>query len=1143
MKKFLTLSIILLISSILFGQSNYIFLNENNKIEPEISVLEKSEKDILIKISLNSFRFDEVNTPKGVELIPVIENFNNILKEGVPSLPYITKALMIPDNSYAVYEIVSADYQILTDISIAPSKGSILRTINPDDVPYKYGSIYKTNAFFPEEICDISDPYNIRNIKGVNISISPFSYNAISKELKIYKEILVRIKYSEDNSKNTSSENIERPSGEFEKIYSNLFINYSNDSKYTPLAEGTPGKMLIIVKDTYAGEMSDFVKWKREKGIETEMVLTSTISSSLTATQLKSYIQNYYNNNNLTYVLLVGDDADVPSMRISYSEGTCASDNSYAYLAGNDSYADIFIGRFSGNSTANIKTQVERTIHYEKILDETATWLGNAFGSASAEGAGGGHNGESDVQHMNLIRTDLQNYGYTVTHVNESGGSNSQISTALNNGVGVANYIGHGDVDEWVNTSFVNSNVNSLTNENKLPFIWSVACVNGDFASNTCFAETWLRATNNGNPTGAIAFLGSTINQTWVEPMNGQDEMVDILVESYSANIKRTFGGISFNGMFYMIQRGGYGQEMADTWTIFGDPSIMVRTKTPSAMAITHPPVFSIGSSIFPVNCNTENALACLSIVNNGNTEIIGYAYVTGGIANIPLPTQILPGSLKLTVTAYNKITFQSDIQAVVPDGPYIISDSFSINDSQGNNNGFADFGETIKINQGLKNVGIETASNVSAVLSTTHQEVIIQDNTADFGNIASEGTTTVNDAYTIEIPYFIPDQEIIPLRLYITDSDENSWESFYNITVNAPKVELGFIGVNDENGGNNNGRIDENETVKLTFKISNNGHGKLPEGTAILSTESEYAIISIPSIPFNAIDANENEIIEFEVNISDNIPYDDNEICFSFISNSNGYSYSLSMCLPIGLAIEDWESNSFTTFTWENTDSRAWTIVSNEKYEGNYSAKSGNISHSQTTSLKIILDVTQNSNIEFYRKVSCEAYSSWWGYCDYLAFYIDDIQKGIWAGTQDWSAETYEVSTGSREFKWMYIKDVSQSTGSDCAWIDNIILPPFSTSVIVTNEDIEINENKLDIYPNPAKNVVNILFNVNDNLSSNIKIYNISGQVVYELSNIEFEKGANHAIINSDSFVNGNYFVEIITKNEIYRSRFVVNK
>ena len=107
--------------------------------------------------------------------------------------------------------------------------------------------------------------------------------------------------------------------------------------------------------------------------------------------------------------------------------------------------------------------------------------------------------------------------------------------------------------------------------------------------------------------------MGSTINQSWTEPMTAQDEMIDILMETYASNIKRTFGGLSFNGMFKMIEAGGEGQSMADTWTIFGDPSLMVRTKTPQAMNISHNAVMTIGETSFQVNCDEENTLVSIT--------------------------------------------------------------------------------------------------------------------------------------------------------------------------------------------------------------------------------------------------------------------------------------------------------------------------------------------------------------------------------------------------------------------------------------------------------------------------------------------------------------------------------------------------
>jgi hypothetical protein len=116
-----------------------------------------------------------------------------------------------------------------------------------------------------------------------------------------------------------------------------------------------------------------------------------------------------------------------------------------------------------------------------------------------------------------------------------------------------------------------------LTNNEAWPFIWSVACVNGDFVNGTCFAEAWLRASTGGLPAGAAAFLGSTINQYWDPPMCAQDEMNDLLVAAAENETACTFGALSVGGFIKMNDVYGiYGEDMTDTWTCFGDPSLIV---------------------------------------------------------------------------------------------------------------------------------------------------------------------------------------------------------------------------------------------------------------------------------------------------------------------------------------------------------------------------------------------------------------------------------------------------------------------------------------------------------------------------------------------------------------------------------------
>ena len=152
---------------------------------------------------------------------------------------------------------------------------------------------------------------------------------------------------------------------------------------------------------------------------------------------------------------------------------------------------------------------------------------------------------------MDIIRELLLDYTYVeIDQIYDPTGTVAQGEAALNEGRSILNYTGHGSNGSFGNgCPMNNTDVNGLENSGMWPFIWSVACVNGEFHIGTCFAETWLRATDSeGNPTGAITTLMSTVNQAWNPPMAGQDEMNAILAESYSNNTKRTFGGLSLMG-------------------------------------------------------------------------------------------------------------------------------------------------------------------------------------------------------------------------------------------------------------------------------------------------------------------------------------------------------------------------------------------------------------------------------------------------------------------------------------------------------------------------------------------------------------------------------------------------------------------
>jgi hypothetical protein len=204
----------------------------------------------------------------------------------------------------------------------------------------------------------------------------------------------------------------------------------------------------------------------------------------------------------------------------------------------------------------------------------------NRLGMGVASNQGPGHYGEYDNQHMDLIRADELAYGFTaVDQIYDPTATRAMVTSALNAGRRMVNYCGHGSDTSWGTTGFSNTDVSALANEGKLPFIQSVACVNGNFGPGTCFAEAWLRSTRNGAPIGAVGAYMSSINQYWDEPQYAQDESVDL----FRAEACWSLGGLWFAGSCRMMDlMGASGHDMFMTWICFGDPSLRILGTQPA---------------------------------------------------------------------------------------------------------------------------------------------------------------------------------------------------------------------------------------------------------------------------------------------------------------------------------------------------------------------------------------------------------------------------------------------------------------------------------------------------------------------------------------------------------------------------------
>jgi hypothetical protein len=627
-----------------------------------VTVVESTEDHTVVRFEVSGFTREAVEIG-GQEYVALSCGKEGVLlKAGEPAVPRLCRSVIIPDDAEMELRVLGMEYRDFGSTRVVPSKGNLLRTVNPAEVPYSFGPVYEGDAWYPAELTALREPYILRDFRGVVVEVNAFRYHPGLEVLRVYTSVTVEVRRQGPGRVNVldRAEPLTHVAPEFDLLYERHFLNYRDlPLRYTPVME--VGQMLIITYDAFHAAMEPFVAWKVQKGIATTLRDISTIGN--TSGAIRDTIQAMYDatGGDLAWVLLVGDAAQVATPTASGG----SADPTYAKVAGSDDYPDLFVGRFSAQTVADVETQVERTVEYERDAQAGADWY--HMGTGIASNLGPGHHGEYDNEHMNLIRGDLLAFTYSsVDQIYDPGATASQVTTALNTGRSIVNYCGHGTSTSWSTTGFSSWNVNALSNDDMLPFIISVACVNGRFATGTCFAEAWLRATHNGNPSGALATYMSSINQTWNPPMDAQDEAVDLLCSTQ----KTTFGGICYNGSCRMIDiNGSGGVALFNTWHIFGDPSVQVRTTTPEPMSVTHEGEIPLGRTTFDVTVDGMRRVLC-ALAYQGT--LLGSAY-TGidGTAVIPIEGELPVGEyITLTVTTFNKLTYIADILVVASGSP-----------------------------------------------------------------------------------------------------------------------------------------------------------------------------------------------------------------------------------------------------------------------------------------------------------------------------------------------------------------------------------------------------------------------------------------------------------------------------------------
>ncbi len=536
--------------------------------------------------------------------------------KGEPALPYYNDLLAISSEKNVSVKVVSSSYKEYSASAVLPAVGPYLA--NSKKPAVSESKVYTTNSFYPAFTTQVEGVNTYRSLPYASVAVYPIQINPVTKKARCYSKITYRLTYdSKDGLKSLKSKKESLES--FKEILSNpKSIDNLKDESSDLRASYSSYDYVIVTTNTYTAAAKKLADWKTMLGYR----CTTVVKSSWTETEVLNSVRNIYKSQSILpdYLLILGDHQDVPGVKTTLSSTTFYSDNPYSRVKDTESngsghYAsDVATGRISPENATQANLIVDKIINYEKNPPTSSAFYNKVLDFAYFQDNGDGKEDMNFTQSAEDIRNNLISKGYTVDryYVNskistcpEKGYTGitlpsellrcssvwnrniSEAVSAINNGRVFAYYRGHGEKYGLHSVGFFNTQVQSLSNGNKLPIFFNFTCSTGMFWSGAqndpCFTECLLRKSGGG----AVGSYGNA-ESVYTTPSTNLSKtlMSRLFTESNRAIGKMLCSSlIAISADEYMHKIAHY----------FGDPSMHPWTDFPTCFS---PTITKEGSNI-----------------------------------------------------------------------------------------------------------------------------------------------------------------------------------------------------------------------------------------------------------------------------------------------------------------------------------------------------------------------------------------------------------------------------------------------------------------------------------------------------------------------------------------------------------------
>jgi len=342
-------------------------------------------------------------------------------------------------------------------------------------------------------------------------------------------------------------------------------------------------KMLVITTPEYAEILDKYIDWKIERGLDVEVDIRSAEKG---ADAIQRKIRAKYDRGGLTYIVLVGDIDDVPSIMLPapssspYRKEGYPSDPSYTLLEGDDLVGDALISRISVNTPDELENQLNKIIMYEKGDFANFDWVRHAVVASMTGFDGIDHAGKLE----NSLKTHTDYFDEVIKIMESDSDITEKIRDAIEKtGVNFIAHHGHGSETAFGSLPFTREDAAALKNyDTGFPIIHGAACSTGSFwlEDGDCLAEAFMKAGSVDKPAGAIAFLGGA---TSMDPGACIAAQKEVFMKYFYDEDVETIGELFYLGTLAAMKNlsEDRGDRLFRRWHLFGDCSTPLWKKIP----------------------------------------------------------------------------------------------------------------------------------------------------------------------------------------------------------------------------------------------------------------------------------------------------------------------------------------------------------------------------------------------------------------------------------------------------------------------------------------------------------------------------------------------------------------------------------